>query len=205
MACCSGDLEFVKDMLRADCVRQQLKLRSYVPLREVAEYQNLPHGAELLDAVLLPLHIAALFGHIGIVSLCLDMGIDINATFNLTFDGSVIGTCLDDGVDLAKEANWTALMAAARNGWSNTVMLLLDRGADVLGETTVEKYEVRSETALMMAASKGHFSCLLHLVSWYNRQGLPLDEKEKTSASKQIEGQKSNSNHVVAAWSLTLT
>jgi cytohesin len=146
----------------------------------VAEYQKLPHCAEVLDAVLLPLHVAAVFGHIEIVGLCLDMGIVINATFNLTFDGDALP--YGRGTGLRKEKNWTALMAAARNGWSNTVMLLVDRGADVLAGT---KAKFDPETALSMAARKGHYSCLLPLVSWYNRRNCPLNESGKRSAVRE--------------------
>jgi ankyrin repeat protein len=183
MACCSGDIQFVKDILRIPSVRQQLELNSYVPLREVAEYQKFPHCAEVLDAILLPFHIAAVFGHIEIVELCLDMGIDISATFNLTFDGDALR--YGKGTGLRKETNWTALMAAARNGWSNTVMLLVDRGADVLAGTTTEEAKFDPETALSMAARKCYYSCLLPLVSWYNRRNCPLNESGKRSAVRE--------------------
>ena len=183
MACCSGDVQFVEDVLRIDTVRQQLELRSRVPLRAMAKYQKISYSTELVDALLLPLHVAAVFGHIQIVKLCLDMGTNINATFNLTFEHQTVYNIDRQNLDnRVEESNWTALMAAARNGWSDVVRLLIIRGADVLVETVIENAEDGSETALKMAATKGQYHCLNELATWYRLRELPLDQEGKLSA-----------------------
>jgi ankyrin repeat protein len=112
-----------------------------------------------------PLHLAAFFGHAGVVEDLLSRRADPNAVSrNRTFargvrplHSAVVGGCiaivkklLDGGADInAGDADGnTALTNAAANGNLDLVRLLVDRGALVNARTNL------GETALAMAAKK---------------------------------------------------
>ena len=182
MACCSGDLSLVRTLFQKAAVREQLDLKAHIQLRKVAEFEMMPHAGEVLDGYLRPLHVAAFFGRTEVVEFLLDTrGVD--ETFEVTFEVAWEETA-DTNLKhrTVQESKWTAMMAAARNGHPDIVSTLLARGADPTGETYSTADDFESETALTMAACKGHASCLLHLVRWHDKHKLPLETAERTGA-----------------------
>jgi ankyrin repeat protein len=111
-----------------------------------------------------PLHLASYFGHAEAVDVLLAHGADAravarNPTALTALHSAVAGRhhaiaarLLDHGADpdALQSGGWTALHAAARLGDSETVDLLLSRGADA----TLESDDGRDAAA--MAAERGH-------------------------------------------------
>jgi ankyrin repeat protein len=179
MACCSGDRSLVHSLLQKETVQQQLDLKSHIQLRKVAEFEVMPHAGEVFDGFLRPLHVASFFGRTEVVKYLLDMRNNVDETFEVTFEDTIE---THGRKRFVKESKWTALMAAARNGHADTVCTLLARGGDPECETSSAETDFNSETALTMAATKGHSSCLLQLARWYKKHALSLDMLARTSA-----------------------
>lgn len=170
---CSGDLSLVQALLQKETVREQIELKFHIQLRKIAEYQRMHHASEVIDGVLKPLHVASFFGRTNIVEYLMDMSSAADDTFEVN---------LERGLIHFKESKWTALMAAARNDYADTVSLLLTRGGSPDGETFFAHTKFEPETALTMAAKKGHSQCLLQLARGYNKCGLSLDASTHRSA-----------------------
>lgn len=166
----------MQTLLQKEVVRQQLDLKSHIQLKKVAEFEMMPHAGEVVDGYLRALHVASFFGRTEVVEYLLDMRDGVDDTFEVTFEET------HRRQRLLQESKWTALMAAARNGHAAVVSTLLARGGDPKGETCSTEADFEPETALTMAICKGHASCLLHLVRWYDKQQLPLETSERAGA-----------------------
>ena len=92
----------------------------------------------------------------------LNMRNNVDETFEVTFEDTIE---THGRQRFVKESGWTALMVAARNGHADTICTLLARGGDPECETSSAETDFDSETALTMAAIKGHSSWFLPFVN----------------------------------------
>lgn len=148
-ACANGDLDKVKDIvggtsdvdidlgfgitpLSISCEKGQLEIAQYFINR----------GAKLSNKKYMPFQLAVGNGHLEIVKIILDSGVDVNAKFH---DGgtalmeasnegqiSIVKFLLTKGakVDEMNSAGSTALLAAVIQGRYDIVKILLENGAD---------------------------------------------------------------------------
>lgn len=129
---------------------------------------------ELVDSISAALRTAAFYGHTSIVQTLLASGADANATGDDDGDTAIIHaanqchvdtvkvllTAPDIKVNIAKRGGGdTALLCAAKHGCADIVRALLDKGADI---NAANKY---GETALILAAKKGHTQCVALLAA----------------------------------------
>lgn len=123
-----------------------------------------------------PLHLAAFFGHDGLVKALLDHGASVearstNAMKNTPLHAasawhiSTMRLLLENGANpnATQEGGWTALHAAAQNGDRETSELLLAHGADVQARAD------NNQCALDLALTKGHHE----LAKFFDALGAP--------------------------------
>ena len=195
LACSGGRYEVVELLLNRGANKEHRNVSDYTPLSLAASggYVNiikllLQHGAEINSRTgsklgISPLMLAAMNGHTAAVGLLLDMGSDINAQIETNRNRTALTSRVLPRADrhevvsllVSRRANiehraktgLTPLMEAARSGaalrWTSGRGHSWTTGADI-GAAPVPSSR---DTALTIAADKGHFRFVELLVNRY--------------------------------------
>lgn len=176
-ACAQGDLPVVRRLLRVGANVNFVDDAGETPLFSAASKGCLEIARLLLDAGATTtinqgnhesgrtaFHEGALNGHIDIVQLLLEQGVDINrrtkkgstALIYAAAGGhvNILRFLLEQGVDIDQrnDIGWNALNLSAKKGHRDVVDLLLEKGAQI----NFIEMESNRGSALMQAARYGH-------------------------------------------------